>query len=147
MSQTDPAVNTSGTRAYERQELTEAIKLLREWASWLVTIQTAGIAAVGALIGTAKDVGTWQMPFACMTVTLFALSIVAATFLIVALPAFYLRSRDLTAGTDLVLERAFETNMRFGRLRVLDLMNGEQYAFLAGIASFALFVASRILSE
>jgi hypothetical protein len=66
---------------------------LKEWGKWLVTIQTAAIAAVGALIADPKPpLTSTQIWVGLFAVVLFTLSIISASWLIVALPGFYARN-------------------------------------------------------
>jgi len=57
MSGTPPTeASQRRAEASQRDEtrLLESLKLLKEWGTWLVTIQTAAIAAVGALMADPK---------------------------------------------------------------------------------------------
>ena len=65
----------------------EAVKLLSDFAKWLVTIETTAIAAVGYVL-TFHD-PHWRLPtslLACSAVISFAVSILFATLLLRSLP-------------------------------------------------------------
>jgi hypothetical protein len=77
--------------------LLESLKLIKEWGTWLVTIQTAAIAAVGALIADPKrSLTSSEILFGCLAVALFTASIVCASFLLVSLPGFYAQNANDT---------------------------------------------------
>jgi hypothetical protein len=62
----------------------EAIKLLKDWSTWLVTAQT-GILSLFALIGRKPDF---------LTVFCFVISIIIATWILGALPSILQRIKD-----------------------------------------------------
>jgi hypothetical protein len=85
-----PVVTTS------RENALEAIGLLKDWSVWLTGIETAAIAAVGALLKDSKRPRRAWLIQAC--VTAFVLSLVAATWLLGTLPriAILLSATDAT---------------------------------------------------
>ncbi|WP_426991167.1 hypothetical protein [Methylomonas sp. CM2] len=62
----------------------EAIKLLKDWSTWLVTVQTGVLGLFGLQGKTLND----------LTLTCFIISIVIATFILGALPSILQRSED-----------------------------------------------------
>lgn len=125
----------------------ESIKLLKDWSIWLVGIQTAAIAAIVGLLKTVTNPGSSLMVW-CGTgaILFFVISISFATFLLVALPAFYMRFPDVEKGKDFVYLQALELDGIFKNWKptILFLIGGEQYAFLVGIVFFGVFAASRL---
>jgi hypothetical protein len=81
----------------------ESLKLLKEWSTWLVAIQTAAIGAIGAgfkdvvfidhcrVLGLASGCGQFAKLLASSVVVLFGVSIISALYLLLALPAIVLR--------------------------------------------------------
>ena len=85
---------------------------------------------------------------AILAVTFFVLSIVAATYLLVALPALAFRQPTLPRGRDPMLLPAFHEQGVFkGKPTVLFLIGAEQHAFLLGILCFGWFAVLRVLNQ
>jgi hypothetical protein len=80
--------------AASHEDALEAIKLLKDWSSWLAGIETGAIAAVGALIKDGRPAKHKWLLTACLTA--FGLSLLAAAWLLATLPRLTLR---LKAGT------------------------------------------------
>ena len=148
---TEGAIEMSGTpptEASQRDEtrLLESLKLLKEWGTWPVTIQTAAIAAVGALIADPKPPLTPpQIWVGCFAVGLFISSIIFASWLIVALPGFYARNARSIYGEEFRDKPAFIfRSPQRCPIKLLYLMGGEHTAFVLGVAIFALFIGLRL---
>jgi hypothetical protein len=124
----------------------ESVKLLKDWSSWLVGIQTAAIAAIGALIKDG-DLNLSIRLSAVGAVICFVISIGFASMLLVSLPAFHMRNSEVNKGSDFIELAAFVGKAtRFRNPKLLSLVNGQQWFFFAGIFCFALFVFLRLLN-
>ncbi|MDQ3817229.1 MAG: hypothetical protein M3362_06015 [Acidobacteriota bacterium] len=64
----------------------EALKLLKEWSTWLVTIQTGALGLIAA-IANPKSTFTYGGAGAKWTVVCLGLSIVCATWVLAAIPS------------------------------------------------------------
>jgi hypothetical protein len=66
------------------QNQLEALKLLRDWSTWLVTVQAVSLGLVSALWG--KDAIKLRNLCAVLVFIFFGLSIICATFVLAGLP-------------------------------------------------------------
>ena len=64
----------------------EAIKLVSDWAKWLVTIETAIITIIGAFFATDQPVPVSAMLIGTFAIGSFTVSIIAAAILLLTLP-------------------------------------------------------------
>ena len=65
----------------------EALKLISDWAKWIVAIQTAVIALIGSLFTSEYSPDSvWSRFFGTSTIICFLLSIAAAAMLLLTLP-------------------------------------------------------------
>lgn len=129
----------------------EALKGLREWSTYLITIQGSAIAAMGFLFEkfrptTASDgshLTPWQETAAIATVTLFGGSMTTATWLLGAMPSIMLRiAVDKASTANDFFHFKLHTFLPF--LQVGP-MTGLQYGlFSLGTVTFACFVVLRI---
>jgi hypothetical protein len=120
----------------------ESLKLVKEWGIWLVTIQTAAIAAVGALIADPKLPLTLpQSVLACFAVALFTISIICTSFLLVSLPGFYARNARYIYADDFGHQKPAFT--RFS-INLNNSIVGEHLFFVLGIIVFSVFIAVRV---
>ncbi len=78
-----------------RELILESIKLLKDWATWLVTIQTASIAALATLIGNDTNLAPVLKVFVVISSFYFIMSIIVSSYLLVCLPGFYRRLPDI----------------------------------------------------
>jgi len=92
----------------------EGIKLISDWAKWLITVQTAAIGAIGAYLnGKTTKLPTLVKLLSTTAVASFVISIAAAALLLLSLPEIVQR---LTGGTniwltsDSIIGRVFGAN-------------------------------------
>jgi hypothetical protein len=73
--------------------LLEAVKLLSDWNKWLVTVQTAAIAAIGLVVKASElnlltsKLGKIAVACAAISVLMFVISIALSSYLLLFLPA------------------------------------------------------------
>jgi hypothetical protein len=124
----------------------EAMKLLKEWSTWLVAIQTA---AIGAIAAGLKDVafntactishvgitcdGLARSLATCVIVC-FGVSIVAALYLLLALPAIAQRLPPI--GGDIYTMRT----VRGAKLPVYWYVRLERWGSVSGFLCFAVLI-------
>lgn len=80
----------------------EAIKLISDWGKWLVTIETAAIAIIGALFTADRSVSVLTKVFGTLAIGSFLLSIAAAAILLLTLPEI---AQNLRANQNIWLTR------------------------------------------
>lgn len=129
----------------KRSEIAEAIKLLKDWASWLVGIQTASIAALG-VFSDGAEFHAIESALAAFMAVAFLVSICAATFLFVSLPAFLLRCPEVSRSQDILDRGAFRSRSRaVERISVLHLVALVHWPFALGVTAFVVCVVRRLL--
>jgi hypothetical protein len=64
----------------------EAVKLIADWAKWLITIETAVTVAVGVLFTSGDGISRASKIFGTVAVSSFLVSVVAAAMLLLTLP-------------------------------------------------------------
>jgi hypothetical protein len=125
----------------EKNDL-EALKLLADWAKWLVAVQTGVLAAIGTFLkpeGIAK-LGGYSKGMLSLTVALFTISILAASYLLKSLPAT--AQRLPPPGTDdIFLMGTYEGTKG---ARVSKVTTVATYAFIAGLVCFTLSIIATI---
>jgi hypothetical protein len=109
----------------------EAVKLIADWAKWLVTIETAGLAVIGGVL----KAGDNALPISarvCLTmaVSSFVVSIAAAAFFLLSLPEI---TERLSGGHGSVWLR--EDSVIGIRLQTLAIV--ESLFFGVGVVAFA----------
>ena len=128
-----PAVPASYERALE------AIKLLKDWSTWLAGIQTGAIAVVGALLRDGRPGKHKWLPPACLTA--FSLSLLAAAWLLGTLPRLiFLLTTGVSTTNDIIakvipfylLPPYVTSPVRLGLM-----VTFEHMFFLIGIALFS----------
>jgi hypothetical protein len=128
---------------YRPAEVSDFAKLLQSWSIWLVTIQTGALAVIGGIAHQEKrpEIDPGAMVAAMTAAIFFMLSIGFATFLLVALPSFAARSRQVATSKDLIEEKAYVGDAAsFWSPTLRKLVDGEQWCFLLGIVAFLVFV-------
>ena len=70
-----------------------ALQLLKDWSIWLVSLQTASLGLV-TFIGGKEGLIKLDARWARFAIICFALSIVAATWVLAALPSIFMRMQD-----------------------------------------------------
>ncbi len=125
----------------ESGQAIEAVKLLGDWAKWLITIEIAAIASIG-FGTTVKDAYTQGMirAFAAAAVFFFTLSISAAALLLLTLPGIAQKIESdqniWTTSDESGLSLGFSTR---------SLVTVESIFFALGIVCIALLVVLKVL--
>jgi len=117
----------------------EALKLIGDWAKWLITIETGAIAIIGVVLkGDAGISSVHVKRFATLAVGSFVLSIAAASALLLTLPdiAQNLHPQvNVWLTSDTVVGHLFHLNSQ-------DIALVESFFFGIGILSFAAMILS-----
>jgi hypothetical protein len=118
----------------------EALKLLSDWSKWSILVQAGMITAIGTFAKPDQigSLGAWPQGFLLATVVLFAISIIAASFLLKSLPATAQRLPP-SPGRDIFHMGTFEGTQGFRVYRVTAV---QTYAFILGLLAFVFFVVS-----
>jgi hypothetical protein len=132
----------SDTEKKERQQ--EAIKVLAEWSKWLVTLQPAAIVAIGALIklGPEEPLSFAAKVWVITSLLFFVLSIVAASFVLGALPTMV--ERLPSSASD---EKGVYDMSVYFIFRLWHLILAEHAFFVLGILSFSVFLCLVIVKK
>jgi hypothetical protein len=120
----------------------EALKLVGDWAKWLVTIETGAIAIIGATaaqISGGRRARTIGM-FATLSVASFIVSIAGAAFLLLSLPEIA-QTRDSRVNVWPTQDSYIGTVLGANR-QTLAIV--ESVFFGVGVVMFAAMVAARI---
>ena len=121
----------------------EAVKLLSDFAKWLVTIETTAIAAIGYVL--TFHAPHWRLPtsvFACSAVISFAVSILFATLLLRSLPGVV---QTIQPGEDIWATR--EKGRVASSLSTSQLVRIESVCFGIGLLLFAVVLCIKVLSK
>lgn len=121
----------------------EAVKLLSDFAKWLVTIETTAIAAIGYVL-------TFRNPYqhlftsvlACFAVGFFAASILFATLLLRSLPGIM---QNIRPGHDIWSTK--DKGSMAGGLTTSRLVELESVCFAIGLLLLAVVVGVKVLSK
>ena len=121
----------------------EAVKLLSDFAKWLVTVETTAIAAIGYVL-------TFHDPYrrlftsvlACVGVGSFAVSILFATLLLRSLPGLV---QNIRPGQDIWVTRS--RGRMGGGLSTSRLVEIQSVCFAVGLLLFAVVLGVKILSK
>ena len=118
----------------------EALRLISDWAKWLITIETGAIAVIGATVSAKSKSGEKPsksvMTLATGAVASFTVSIAAAAVLLLSLPEIAQSVRPETniwLTSDSVLGKLFGLNTQ-------TLASFESVFFGVGILSFAAMI-------
>ena len=117
----------------------EALKLISDWAKWLVTVETGAIAVVGALI----KVNGGHLPmlakiFASAAIVSFVASLAAAALLLLSLPEI---AQSIQDHENVWLTRDAVIGRMFG-LSTQGLATIEAFFFGLGVVCFAAMVVA-----
>jgi hypothetical protein len=100
----------------ENSNALEGLKLISDWAKWLITIEAGAIAIIGAIVGTDKAPPPYLVKvFVTGAIICFLISIVAAALLLLSLPeiAQNLQPRtNIWSTQDSMIGRVFRTNIQ-----------------------------------
>ena len=116
----------------------EALKLISDWAKWLITIETGAIAVIGVVIKTDAAMSIHVKRFATLAVGSFVLSIAAAAALLLTLPdiAQNLQPQvNVWLTSDTVVGHLLHLNSQ-------DIAVTESFFFGVGILAFAAMILS-----
>lgn len=118
----------------------DALKLMGEWCKWLVTIETAAIAGIGAFLKLdAGQVLTNGFRYSCATAVIsFVVSIVLSAWLMVCLPTSI---QDIQPGEKIWDRPAIVLWLHVPFWVVAYVQFG---AFIVGIVAFAVGAAGRL---
>ena len=119
----------------------EAVKLLADWAKWLITIETTAIAAV-ALVSTVHDPYTRGAVsvLACGAVVCFVVSIISATLLLRSLPGIM-----QTIEPSQSIWRTEDSNAMVSGFDTLALVRIESTFFGIGLLLIAVLLIEKIM--
>src|SRR5688572_29619869 len=110
----------------------EALRLVSDWAKWLITIETGAIATIGAIV-KGNDATLQQRGFATAAVLCFVASICSAAVLLLSLPEV---AQTLRPGINIWMTSDSVLNSTFG-LDTQTLATFESLFFAVGIICFA----------
>jgi hypothetical protein len=122
----------------------EGLKLISSWAQWLITIQTAAIAVIGAGVkekGLAITGAT--KVFATGAIACFVASVAAAALLLLSLPEI---TQSLRPDTNIWLTRDSVIGRVFG-MNTEGLATVESFFFGLGVVCFAGLIVAAIWSK
>lgn len=117
----------------------EALRLISDWAKWLITIETGAIALIGATLkadGVARSQSARML--ASAAIVCFVVSIVAAAVLLLSLPEI---AQSIQPGTNIWLTSDSVLGRVFG-LDTQTLATFESLFFGFGIVCFAALMLS-----
>lgn len=130
----------------ERAEL--ALGELQKWGTFLVGLQTAAIGVMGFLFENVTSSGKtlllspWQFTCGVLALICFGSSILAATWLLGAIPSLHLRIGDKECTENDVFHLSLFKKLSWP---VVGPMTGLQYVlFSIGVVFFAVFVYMRV---
>jgi hypothetical protein len=81
-----------------KSEVPAALGLLKDWSIWLVSLQTGALGVASFIVGKG-DAFSLNRAWLKLALVSFALSIVAATFVLAALPDIALRIANMASGS------------------------------------------------
>jgi hypothetical protein len=120
----------------------EALRLISDWAKWLITIETGAIATIGAMVKGGDVPSAQQRGLATAAVLCFVASICSAAVLLLSLPEV---AQNLRPGISIWMTSDSVLNGVFG-LDTQTLATFESLFFAAGIICFAAFMLSLLWS-
>ena len=118
----------------------EAIKLISDWAKWIITIETASIAVIAALLSSGNRMSKPVKIMGTLSVVSFLISIVATAMLLATLPEI---TQNLTDEQNIWTTRDSVAYDLF-HLTTQGFAVFESVFFGVGIACFVTMVAARI---
>lgn len=122
----------------------KAIDLLADWCKWAILVQSALIAAIGTFVKAEHVSGMTACSKAALQATIvsFVVSVVAASWLLMTLPAIASRWKAATAHTDDIFHvRTYEGKSGPKVYVVNWILTG---CFAIGLVAFVIFVCSRL---
>jgi hypothetical protein len=133
MSDTDDSVE---------KRLQEAIKLIGDWAKWIITVELAITVSIGALLvsnkASTKVVTWWAKAFGTLAIGCFLVSIAAAAILLLTLPEIMQKFDPK--------ENVWYTQDSFLQIDTEKLALTESFFFGIGIISVSAMIVSLIWS-
>jgi hypothetical protein len=116
--------NTEVAKMGSSSDSLEALKLISDWAKWLVTIETAAIAIIGTLF-TSERIVVPYLAKLCGTVSIifFLISIAGAAILLLTLPEI---AQNYQSGTNIWLTQDSVAGRLMG-------MNTQSFALIESI--------------
>ena len=122
----------------------EGLRLISDWAKWLITIETAAIAIIGVAF---KQEGI-RPPFvskvlATVAIVAFVISIAAAALLLLSLPEI---AQRLQADTNIWMTRDSVLGRVFG-MNTQDFGTIESFFFGVGVVTFAALIVATTWSS
>jgi hypothetical protein len=111
----------------------EALKLIADWAKWLITIEATAIAVIGAAIRGGEAPRSIGLKLSVtLAITCFVISIAAAAFLLLSLPEI---AQSYTPGMNVWL---MADSVIGGQLETLATI--ESFFFGCGVVCFAAMI-------
>ena len=122
----------------------EGVRLISSWAQWLITIQTAAIAVIGAGVKEKGAAMTWTTKvFAPGAVACFVASVAAAAILLLSLPEI---TQNLQPETNIWLTRDSVIGRVFG-MNTQGFATVESFFFGLGVVCFAGLIVATVWSK
>jgi len=122
----------------------EALKLISDWAKWLITVETAAIAIIGAYLkGNSAVLPRFVKLLSTVSIGSFVLSIAAAALLLLSLPEIAQRldgSVNVWLTSDSIIGRVFGANTQSFAII-------ESFFFGVGVMLMAVLIIAAIWSR
>lgn len=116
----------------------EALRLVSDWAKWLITIEAGAIAIIGGAFSHGNSTRRIAKVFATAAVTCFVCSITVAAILLLTLPEI---AQSLQPDINIWLTQDSVIGRVLG-LNTQDLAMGESVFFGVGIICFAAMIVT-----
>ena len=103
----------------------EVVRLISDWAKWLITIETSAIALIGSLARSLLNISPqlinidYGRLLATLTILFFLASIASAAFLLLSLPEIALR---IQPGTNIWFAKDSAIGISLQQLAILESM-------------------------
>jgi hypothetical protein len=118
----------------------EAIRLINDWGKWLIAIETAAIAVIGALFTAGRPVSRAVRLLGSSAISCFLVSIIAAAMLLATLPEI----AQTIAPTENVWNTSDSVAGRLFHMSTQDFALVESIFFGAGIALFVTTIVTAV---
>lgn len=117
----------------------EALKLLKDWSIWMVTVQVAAIAFLGTTARTLISRDGFAFPF---TISCYALSIMMAAWVLSGIPSIVTRLDEAKKGTTYLHYKLYNIDWMPDRLTLNVVAIAQHFFFFMGIVGLAYLVIS-----
>jgi len=116
------------------QQQLEALKLLKDWSVWMVTVETAAIAFLGAVAGRVVKSTTVWFP---VTIVSFAVSIVFAAWVLSGIPSV---AQQIDGSSHLSIYKIYKSDLLPDFLTLNFVATIQHTFFVAGILGLAILI-------